>query len=91
MMVWESQMDKLKANEKSVGIPPPTGAMGFFVLLVGMLIPDHATWSLSNRLAELHVGAVIANDVDLKRAATLTHQIQRVPSASIAITCLDGR
>ncbi|KAL8425347.1 hypothetical protein Efla_001729 [Eimeria flavescens] len=34
-------------------------------------------------------GAVIANDVDLKRAVTLTHQVQRISSPSVAVSCLD--
>lgn len=37
-----------------------------------------------------HAGAVIANDVDLKRAVTLTHQIQKLASPSVAVSCLDG-
>ncbi|CDI82759.1 hypothetical protein, conserved [Eimeria acervulina] len=34
-------------------------------------------------------GAVIANDVDLKRAVTLTHQVQKLASPSVAVSCLD--
>ncbi|KAL8273661.1 hypothetical protein Esti_002483 [Eimeria stiedai] len=36
-------------------------------------------------------GAVIANDVDLKRAVTLTHQLQKLSSPSAAVSCLDGK
>ncbi|CDJ47430.1 Ncl1p, related [Eimeria brunetti] len=35
-------------------------------------------------------GAVIANDVDLKRAVTLTHQVQKLASPSVAVSCLDA-
>lgn len=36
-------------------------------------------------------GAVIANDVDLKRAVTLTHQVQKLASPSVGVSCLDGK
>ncbi|OEH76011.1 Ncl1p, related protein [Cyclospora cayetanensis] len=35
-------------------------------------------------------GAVVANDVDLKRAVTLTHQVQKLASPSVAVSCLDA-